>query len=304
MMGLCIVLGIITVISLTSLFVSLGDIKEITKQINYKNKTNSHFDISVQSSIPSIKKLQLKINELYEDMNKVEEIASKKEKEMRTLRSGISHDIRTPLTSIKGYLKLIEESNNNEERKKYYDIVEYRLDTLESMLEDLFIHSKISDSEYELKKESIEIFPIICKVMASFYYDFENKDIEPIIHFSNEHLKVIANQDMLNRMIHNLISNALKHGCDYFEIKEQDNKIYFINKVKNSEQIEVDRLFDRFYQADLSRHQNSTGLGLSIVKQIAEIHGWDIVANIKDDKLSIIIDLKFNKATIPCAPLL
>ena len=225
-------------------------------------------------------------------MNKVEEIASKKEKEMRTLMSGISHDIRTPLTSIKGYLKLIEESNDDKERKKYYDIIEYRLDTLGSMLEDLFIHSKISDSEYELKKESVEIFPIICKVMASFYYDFENRNIEPIIHFSNKHLRVMANQDMLIRMFHNLVSNALKHGYDYFEIREQDNKIYFINKVQNSDHIEIERLFDRFYLADSSRHQNSAGLGLSIVKQIAEIHGWGIAANMEDDKINIILDIK------------
>lgn len=292
MMVLCIVFVIITFISLTSFFLLLDDLKEITKQIDYKNKTNSHFDISVQSSVPSIKKLQIKINELYENVNKVEEIASKKEKEMRTLMSGISHDIRTPLTSIKGYLKLIEESNDDKERKKYYDIIEYRLDTLSSMLEDLFIHSKISDTEYELKKESVEIFPIICKVMASFYYDFENRNIEPIIHFSNKHLRVMANQDMLIRMFHNLVSNALKHGYDYFEIREQDNKIYFINKVQNSDHIEIERLFDRFYLADSSRHQNSAGLGLSIVKQIAEIHGWGIDANMEDNKINIILDIK------------
>lgn len=294
MMVLCLVFGIMTVISLISLFIFLGDIKDMLKQIDYKNKTNSHFEISTQSSLPSIKKLQLEINELYENINEVEERASKKEKEMRTLMSGISHDIRTPLTSIKGYLKLIEEADDDQERKKYYDIVEYRLDTLGSMLEDLFVHSKISDSEYELKKESVEIFPIICKVVASFYDDFEKKNIEPIIHFSNEHLRVTANQDMLIRMIHNLVNNVLKHGCDDFEIKEIDNKIFFINKVQNCEQIEVDRLFDRFYQADLSRHQNSTGLGLSIVKQIAEIHGWSINACIEDNKLTIMIDMKYD----------
>lgn len=294
MMVLCLVFGIMTVISLISLFIFLGDIKDMLKQIDYKNKTNSHFEISTQSSLPSIKKLQLEINELYENINEVEERASKKEKEMRTLMSGISHDIRTPLTSIKGYLKLIEEADDDQERKKYYDIVEYRLDTLGSMLEDLFVHSKISDSEYELKKESVEIFPIICKVVASFYDDFEKKNIDPIIHFSNEHLRVKANQDMLIRMIHNLVNNVLKHGCDDFEIKEIDNKIFFINKVQNCEQIEVDRLFDRFYQADLSRHQNSTGLGLSIVKQIAEIHGWSINACIEDNKLTIMIDMKYD----------
>ena len=93
-------------------------------------------------------------------------------------------------------------------------------------------------------------------------------------------------------MFHNLVSNALKHGYDYFEIREQDNKIYFINKVQNSDHIEIERLFDRFYLADSSRHQNSAGLGLSIVKQIAEIHGWGIAANMEDDKINIILDIK------------
>lgn len=295
MMVFCIILGILTVISMASLFIVLHDIKEITNQIEYKNKTKSRFYIFIQSNIPTIKTLQRKVSELYEHADEIEESALKKEKEMRTLMSGISHDIRTPLTSMKGYMKLIEETNDDEEKKKYYEIMEYRLDTLGSILEDLFIHSKISDSEYTLKKERIEIFPIICKVIASYYYDFENRKIEPIIHFSNEKLSIMANQDMLERMMHNLLNNALKHGNNYFEIKEEDNKIYFINGVQNSETIELERIFDRFYQSDLSRHQNSTGLGLSIVKQIAEIHGWGIDAKMEDDNLIITIDFKYNE---------
>ncbi len=295
MMVFCIILGILTVISMASLFIVLHDIKEITNQIEYKNKTKSRFNIFIQSNIPTIKTLQRKVSELYERADEIEESALKKEKEMRTLMSGISHDIRTPLTSMKGYMKLIEETNDDEEKKKYYEIMEYRLDTLGSILEDLFVHSKISDSEYTLKKERIEIFPIICKVIASYYYDFENRKIEPIIHFSNEKLSIMANQDMLERMMHNLINNALKHGNNYFEIKEEDNKIYFINGVQNSETIELERIFDRFYQSDLSRHQNSTGLGLSIVKQIAEIHDWGIDAKMEDDNLIITIDFKYNE---------
>ena len=271
----------------------MHDIKEITNQIDYKNKTKSHFNIFIQSNIPTIKTLQRKVSELYEYADEIEESALKKEKEMRTLMSGISHDIRTPLTSMKGYMKLIEEANDDEEKKKYYEIMEYRLDTLNSILEDLFVHSKISDSEYMLKKEKTEIFPIICKVIASYYYDFEKRKIEPIINFSNEKLSIMANQDMLERMIHNLINNVLKHGNDYFEIKEENSKIYFINGVQNYETIEIERIFDRFYQADLSRHQNSTGLGLSIVKQIAEIHGWVIDAKMEDDNLVIVIDFKY-----------
>ena len=175
---------------------------------------------------------------------------------------------------------------------KYFKIIEYRLETLESMLEGLFMHSKINDTEYKIEKENIELFPIICKVLASFYYDFENKNISPIIHFSNEHMHVTANQEMLIRMIQNLISNVLQHGYDYFEIKEQDKCVYLINKIKNTQQIDPKQLFDRFYKADVSRHQNSTGLGLSIVKRIAEVHNWKVNAYIENEKLYISIQMK------------
>lgn len=290
-MILCIILGISTIISLTSLFVVDSDIKKINRQINYKNKNDSHFDISIQSRHSSIKELQTKIHELYENIQNTEEIALKKEKEMQTLMLGISHDIRTPLTSIKGYLKLIQESYQEDEKKKYFEIIEYRLETLSSMLEDLFLHSKITDTEYEVTIEKIELFPIICQVLASFYYDFENKNIEPIIHFSHKHLWVMANQELLIRMIQNLISNSLKHGYDYFEIKETENYIQFINRINNHHQINPERLFDRFYKSDLSRHQDSTGLGLSIVKKIVDIHGWDITASIENQNLYITIYL-------------
>ena len=92
-------------------------------------------------------------------------------------------------------------------------------------------------------------------------------------------------------MIQNLINNALKHGDSYFEIKEENGSIYFINGVMNASKIEVDRLFDRFYKADDSRHSSSTGLGLSIVKKIVEIHNWNIGAMIKENQLEIKISI-------------
>lgn len=290
-MMLTIIFAIIAIISLTSLFVLLRDIKHITRQMQYKNKTNSHFDLFICSHLTAMRELQSQMRTLYEHINKVEEIAAKKEKEMKTLLSAVSHDIRTPLTSMKGYLKLIEETKDEQERKRYYDIVMERLEKLNAMLDDLFIHAKIADDDYELHKEEMEIYPILCKVIASYYDDFEKKKMEPIIHFSDQHLQVMANQEMVVRMLHNLIHNVLKHGLQYFEIKEEDQKIYFINEVANKEQIEVNRLFERFYQADASRHHDSTGLGLSIVKQIAEIHGWDIQAVLKGNRLMIQIDV-------------
>ena len=139
--------------------------------------------------------------------------------------------------------------------------------------------------------KNFEIYPLICKILASFYYDFEEKKIVPVITFSNEHLIIHSNKELLTRMIQNLINNALKHGDSYFEIKEENGSIYFINGVMNASKIEVDRLFDRFYKADDSRHSSSTGLGLSIVKKIVEIHNWNIGAMIKENQLEIKISI-------------
>ena len=176
-MILCAIFCIITIISLSLLFILINDIKKINEQIDYKNEHESHFEISIQSNLKQIKYLQKKINSLYKKIQEIEELALKKEKEMQTLMSGISHDIRTPLTSMQGYLKLIEETSDEEEKKKYLDTIEYRLETLKTILEDLFLHSKINDSDYQIKKEEFEIYPLICKVLASFYYDFDFEKI-------------------------------------------------------------------------------------------------------------------------------
>lgn len=291
MIAICIVLIIITIICVALFLMLYEDIRKLNEQIDYKNESGSHFEVFTQSDIPSIKELQKKINNLYQDNSKIEEKAFRKEKEMQTLMSGISHDIRTPLTSMQGYLKLIRETNDEIERHKYLEIIDFRLESLKSILEDLFIHSKLSDEEYHVEMKNFEIYPLICKILASFYYDFEKKKIVPIITFSNEHLIIHSNKELMTRMIQNLINNALKHGDSYFEIKEENGSIYFINGVMNAAKIEADRLFDRFYKADDSRHNSSTGLGLSIVKKIVEIHNWNIEAIIKENKLEIKISI-------------
>ena len=289
-MILCAIFCIITIISLSLLFILINDIKKINEQIDYKNEHESHFEISIQSNLKQIKYLQKKINSLYKKIQEIEELALKKEKEMQTLMSGISHDIRTPLTSMQGYLKLIEETSDEEEKKKYLDTIEYRLETLKTILEDLFLHSKINDSDYQIKKEEFEIYPLICKVLASFYYDFDLKNIEPVISFSNEHLLLNANQEMTMRMLQNLVNNALKHGKNYFEIKEEKGISSFNNNKDDNKQVDLESIIDGFYKGDQARHQNSTGLGLSIVKKLVVIHNWSIKATLDNDILIITIN--------------
>ena len=292
MMIIVSMLMIALIISIPLLFLFLQDIKKINQQIDYKNQTGSNFEVAIQSSLPAVKQLQNKINALYATIDQTKETSLHKEKEMQTMMSGISHDIRTPLTSMRGYLRLLEQTNNELEKQKYLQTIDFRLESLQSILEDLFIHSKINDSDYQLTMEDIEIYPLVCKILASFYYDFEKKNVEPIITFSNEHLILHSNKELFTRMVQNIINNALKHGDNYFEIKEIDGTLIFVNNIKDQDNIDPKRLFDRFYKADLSRHNDSTGLGLSIVKNIVMLHNWKIEADLKENQLAIKINTK------------
>lgn len=292
MMIIVSMLMIALIISITLLFLFLQDIKKINQQIDYKNQTGSHFEVAIQSSLPAVKQLQNKINALYATIDQTKETSLHKEKEMQTMMSGISHDIRTPLTSMRGYLRLLEQTNNELEKQKYLQTIDFRLESLQSILEDLFIHSKINDSDYQLTMEDIEIYPLVCKILASFYYDFEKKNVEPIITFSNEHFILHSNKELFTRMVQNIINNALKHGDNYFEIKEINGTLIFVNNIKDQDNIDPKRLFDRFYKADLSRHNDSTGLGLSIVKNIVMLHNWKIEADLKENQLAIKINTK------------
>lgn len=290
MVILLIVLCLISIFNLLLFLFLKKDIKKINSQIIYKNKTESHFYVTSSTSFKEIKTLCNSINELYEKMQKKDEIALKKEKEMQTLMSGISHDIRTPLTSMQGYLELLKESNDYKEKEKYIDIMEFRLNSLKSILEDLFTHSKLSDNDYKIELEDVNIYLLICKILASHYKDFEERNIEPHIEFENKNLTVKGNTEIIIRIVQNLINNALKHGGNYFCICENGGKLCFKNNIIEGDNLEIDKLFDRFYKSDKSRHVNSTGLGLSIVKEMVEVLGWNIKAYKNEDILSIEIN--------------
>ena len=294
MIILCIILGIISFISLSLFILQKAAIRNINKQIEYKKNTDSHFEITATSDNREIKELCCLVNYLYDDINKTKRVAFSKEREMQTLMAGISHDIRTPLTSIQGYFKLLKEETDKDVKEQYFNIIEYRLDTLKMILEDLFIHSKITDEEYHVEMINFRLYPMVCKMLASFYYEFQKKDIEPVINFSDTSLVVTGNQELVQRLLQNLINNALKHGKDYIEISENDGIVSFRNNLNDS--IEISKLFDRFYKGDKSRHKDSTGLGLSIVKEICLILHWEIEARQEDN--DVIIQINTNNNSI------
>lgn len=287
MLLFCILCSILFLITFLSLCIVLKDIHELNHQINYKEQHGGQFHLSIQSNHKQMKELQKNINRLYEKTHSLEEKNNAKEKEMQTLLSALTHDIRTPLTSIRGYLDLLHETEDPSEQAHYLAIISDRLNALKEMLEDMFLYAKMSDDDYMVKKEDFLLYPLICKVLASYYQDFDRQQLIPVISFSDEQLMIHANYEMINRLIQNLINNALKYGKKQLAIQEKDGILTFSNRIDPGQAIDPDRLFDRFYTNDRSRHNHSSGLGLSIVKQIAQIHHWPIDAHVINDQLII-----------------
>ena len=245
-------------------------ISSFQKQLTYKMKSQSRFTVSSSVKHKEILALQNTLNLLFEELFNYKLENDKKDKQMQMMLSSITHDIRTPLTSIQGYMTLLKETENEQEKERYVKIIEYRLQMLHMMLETMFMDAKLNDDDYQIDLIQVSPYPILCKVLASFYSEFTEKKMTPSILFENQQMMVLGNEELLTRVFQNLIHNALQHGTDYLKIIQKADKIMFANGIQSQDVVDVNRVFDRFFMKDISRSNGSSGLGLSISKKIME----------------------------------
>lgn len=259
-----------------------------------KNKTN----MLLPKNLPfkELDELNESINEMLVNVQKitVEQLAG--DKKLKDAITNISHDIRTPLTSLDGYFQLLARSDSEEERKKYIAIIEERIDNLKYMLEELFTYTKLQNDNYELQLERTEFSKSVCDTLFSFYEEINSRGIEPQIDFCDEQIFVNGNKEALKRIIQNTIKNALDHGTGklILSMKQSDDKIIFVcsNGIQNADKIDLSQVFTRFYKADPARTHSSTGLGLAIAKELAERMNGSLTADVSENMFSIIFEMK------------
>ena len=185
----------------------------------------------------------------------------------------MSHDLRTPLTSIIGYTKLLESGSVLEEkRREYVSIIQATADRLHTLLHDFFELSLVQSTDYQLKVEPVQLKSLLWEVLTGFYDQFNERHLEPDLQITDELL--IANVDPLavKRVFENLISNVIRHTTGKVAISLKGDKgnivLIFKNEADNLSEQDIDRLFDLFYTADRSRTSRRTGLGLSIAHSL------------------------------------
>lgn len=272
-------------------------IKQIVSQLNTSNSTKTNLKLLISSSDKQMKKLVVSINKSLEEKQKTEAEFKKMELELRQAIANMSHDLRTPLTSIMGYMQLIEDDSiSDEEKKQYIDIVKKRSLSLQALISSFYDLSRLEAKEYKFDLKSLNISNIICDSIASYYKEFLDKGIEPIINIDEKIMPVIADENAVKRVASNLIQNILRYGQGTVLITLQQHKGYLItafqNEAPNLSEEDSVRLFERFFTVDTTRSGKSTGLGLAITKQLVEQMGHEISAKLIDSKLSIEIKWK------------
>lgn len=205
--------------------------------------------------------------------------------ELKEAVTNISHDLRTPLTAICGYLDLLEREEKSEAVCRYLSRIKNRTEALKHLTEELFRYSIVT-SVQELKKERVNVVGILEETLLAFYAAMQEAAIEPEIHLPDEPVWREADEEAVSRIFSNIISNALKYSDGDLIVKmEQDGRIIFSNTASKLDAVMAGRLFERFYT--VSSNRNATGLGLSIARILIERMGGSIEAEYQNEILEI-----------------
>lgn len=262
-------------------------ITSICRQIQFINEKDSNLQITRDLGSKEINELVDTLNNMIRK-SRIEKLKTeKKDIQLKEAITNISHDIRTPLTSLNGYFELLEETEDREEKSRYLGIIRERIVCLKDMLEQLFTYVKLQNGEYVFELEEFDIDKELCGILVGFYEEFKKKNIQPKILIPEKAVHVNLNKMAVHRIFENIIKNSIEHGEKYFEflvtIYNDRIGIAVRNDVRDSDHIDVEKIFERFYKADKSRNQTSTGLGLAIAHDMVCKMGGEIKAEIQEE---------------------
>lgn len=265
-------------------------LKQIRLKLNKILKSDTNNLLTVDTTDYDIRKLANDLNiELLSLRNQRLQYENGNSQLKKSI-TNISHDIRTPLTAISGYIDLIKESNDAINQKQYLEIVERKTNDLITLTEQLFNYSKTIDVLHNIKKEMCCINDLLEECLANFYISFKENNIIPKIEICSKKIYKNIDRDSIIRVFENVLSNAVKYSNGDFKVELNDNgKITFSNRANSLDSITVDKIFDRYYTVENAK--KSTGLGLSIAKQLVELNGGKMEGKFIKGNLIIEIEI-------------
>lgn len=284
---LCILLSVIVIVLLTKNYLLKKSMREIYTDFENCLSEDTNVQITVSSGDKTVTRLAKAINLQLTKLRKIKQQYSDGDRELKEAITNISHDLRTPLTAICGYLDLLEKQNHSEDTERYIEQIRNRSEVLKQLTEELFRYSIISSTP-ELSYEKVNLCRVLEESLISFEGTMQQVGIQPEIQMPSVPVWRTLDHSAVVRVFGNIIDNAIRYSDGDFQVRlEENGRITFSNTTNKLTTVEVGKLFDRFYTVDTAR--KSTGLGLAIAKTLVEKMNGKIEANIKNRKLNIVI---------------
>lgn len=287
------VIGILVVIIIYltgRIYLMQKSAREISQAFADRLITDTNTLIDISSRDKYMRRLAGEINTQLRLLRKQRHKYLNGDRELKEAVTNISHDLRTPLTAICGYMDLLQKEEKSEVVSRYLSLIENRTESLKVLTEELFRYSVILSTQEELELEMVHVNGILEESIAAFYGALSQRRIVPDINITETRIERKVNKEALSRVFSNILNNAIKYSDGDLEISLNDNgEIRFVNSAAGLNEVQVGKLFDRFFTVEAAR--NSGGLGLAIAKSLVEQMGGEITASYEGQKLSICIKL-------------
>lgn len=284
---LCGVLFLTVVVLTIKICMLKKSITEICDGFERSLHTDTNVQVSISSRDETIRTLARAINIQLSELRKIKRQYENGDQELKDAITNISHDLRTPLTAIWGYLDLLEKKDLPEDEKRYIKQIRNRSEALKQLTEELFRYSVISSTP-EMSYENVDMRRVIEETLISFEGALQEANIIPNVQLPVSPIWRRLDSTALTRIFSNIINNAIKYtDGDFSVVLDENGSVTFSNAAKELNTVEVGKLFDRFYTVDSAR--KSTGLGLSIAKLLTERMQGSIKAEYISDKLNIVV---------------
>ena len=278
---ICIIILLIAVIILAlRLFLLRSSIRSISKELENTLSSDYNRQLKIDLSDEALNELAVNINKNLDAQKKLKLKEERSRRQLEQSVADIAHDLRTPLTVVKGNLQLLDSEALSEKGRQYLDVSTKKTEALKNMVDEFFELSVLESDPTPARLETIDLTAFLTEFLIDHEELIRAHSLEPEIQLQEREINVSANREMLQRVFENLISNILKYANNSFFIKLTENGTITVgNKLAGGVTIDTEHIFDRTYRADKARSSGSAGLGLYIAKLLMEKQNGTITAS-------------------------